>query len=108
MIVPERCNVSHPVQPDALAKTSPDATVAFFPSDHYFSDDISFMNHVDSAFHTVGTDPKSIVLLGIEPENAETSYGWIEPVQSLFGDLSKAVSRVGRFGKSQRRALPKG
>lgn len=80
-----------------LAKTSPDATVAFFPSDHYFSDDISFMNHVDSAFHTVGTDPKSIVLLGIEPENAETSYGWIEPVQSLFGDLSKAVSRVGRF-----------
>jgi mannose-1-phosphate guanylyltransferase len=80
-----------------LAKTSPDATVAFFPSDHYFSDDLSFMNHVDSAFRTVETDPGSIVLLGIEPEKAETSYGWIEPVPSLFGDLSKAVSRVSRF-----------
>ncbi|MFM9904014.1 MAG: sugar phosphate nucleotidyltransferase [Pyrinomonadaceae bacterium] len=80
-----------------LAKTSPDATVAFFPSDHYFSDDLSFMNHVNLAFRTVDTDPGSIVLLGIEPEKAETSYGWIEPVQSLFGDLSKAVSRVSRF-----------
>jgi mannose-1-phosphate guanylyltransferase len=80
-----------------LAKTSPDAAVAFFPSDHYFSDDYVFMNHVDAAFRTVEANPASIVLLGIEPENAETSYGWIEPVQSFFGDLSKAVSRVSRF-----------
>jgi len=29
------------------------------------------MNHVDSAFSTVETDPQSIVLLGIEPEKAE-------------------------------------
>lgn len=81
-----------------LAKTSPDARVAFFPSDHYFTDDTSFMNYVDSAFRTVEAEPGSIVLLGIEPEKAETSYGWIEPVQSLFGDLSKAVSRVSEVG----------
>jgi mannose-1-phosphate guanylyltransferase len=80
-----------------LAKMSPDATVAFFPSDHYFSEDVLFMNHVDSAFGMVEFNQQSIVLLGIEPEKAETSYGWIEPVQSLFGDLSKAVSRVSRF-----------
>ena len=80
-----------------LAKSSPDASVAFFPSDHYFSDDVSFMNHVDSAFNATETDPKSIVLLGIEPEKAETSYGWIEPVQSLLGSLSKSVSRVSKF-----------
>lgn len=80
-----------------LAKTTADATVAFFPSDHYFSDDLSFMNHVDGAFRTIETDPRSIVLLGIEPDSAETSYGWIEPAKSLFGDLARSVSRVGRF-----------
>ena len=80
-----------------LAKVSPDATVAFFPSDHYFSDDEGFMEYVDTAFRAVDVSPTSIVLLGIEPEKPETAYGWIEPVESLFGDLSRSVSRVGRF-----------
>lgn len=80
-----------------LAKSASEATVAFFPSDHYFADDLAFMNHVDAAFRAVETDPDSIVLLGIEPDTAETSYGWIEPVKSLFGGLAKSVSRVGRF-----------
>lgn len=80
-----------------LAKLSPEAIVAFFPSDHYFSNDKLFMNHVDSAYSTVEFSPQSIVLLGIEPEKAETSYGWIEPAKSLFGDVSKSVSRVSRF-----------
>lgn len=80
-----------------IAKTNAAATVAFFPSDHYFSDDQAFMSHVSSAFDMVKTDPSSIVLLGIEAEKPETSYGWIEPAPSLFGGLSKAVARVKRF-----------
>jgi len=80
-----------------LAKISPAATVAFFPSDHYFSDDAAFMNSVESAFGIAEINPQSIVLLGIEPEKPEPSYGWIEPVESLFGSLSKSVSQVKRF-----------
>ncbi|MGB7203388.1 MAG: sugar phosphate nucleotidyltransferase [Pyrinomonadaceae bacterium] len=80
-----------------LAKQAPDATVAFFPSDHYFSDDEEFMDHVDLAFDSVDVNPESVVLLGIEPEKAETSYGWVEPVESLFGGEPKSVSRVARF-----------
>lgn len=80
-----------------LAKSAPDATVAFFPSDHYFSDDRTFMENVETAFQAVEINPASLVLLGIEPESAETSYGWIEPQDTLFGDLAKAVSRVKRF-----------
>ena len=80
-----------------LAKFSPEATVAFFPSDHYFSDDEGFMTHVDFAFDTVRMNPESVVLLGIEPEKPETAYGWIEPAQSLFGSVPKSVSRVSRF-----------
>jgi len=80
-----------------LAKTSPDATVVFFPSDHYFSNDESFMDHVEAAFRTAEFHQQSVVLLGIAPEKAEISYGWIEPARSLFGDLAKSVSRVNRF-----------
>ena len=80
-----------------LAKMAPEATVAFFPSDHYFSDDRAFMNNVETAFQAVEMNPNSLVLLGIEPESAETSYGWIEPKETLFGDLAKAVSPVERF-----------
>ena len=80
-----------------LAKRDAEATVAFFPSDHYFSDDASFMNNVETAFQAVALNPDSPVLLGIEPESAETSYGWIEPQESLFGNLAKAVSKVKRF-----------
>jgi mannose-1-phosphate guanylyltransferase len=76
---------------------TPDAVVAFFPSDHYFSNDEAFMEHVDSAYRAADLNSDSRVLLGIEPEKPETSYGWIEPAQSLFGELTRSVSRVNRF-----------
>ena len=80
-----------------VAAHSPEAVVAFFPSDHYFSNDEAFMEHVDSAYTAAELNSDSIVLLGIEPEKPETSYGWIEPAESLFGGLSRSVSRVNRF-----------
>lgn len=80
-----------------LANHSPDATVVFLPSDHYLSDDEAFMKNVDSAFDAVDLDPDSVILLGIEPAKAEISYGWIEPVDSLFSDLSRSISRVRKF-----------
>ena len=80
-----------------LVSHSPDATIAFFPSDHYFSDDESFMTNVESAFEGAERNPDAIILLGIEPEKAEPSYGWIEPSDSLFGGLPGSISRVKRF-----------
>ena len=80
-----------------IAKNSPDATVAFFPSDHHFTDDEAFMRSVDTAFDAIKINADSVVLLGIEPDKAEPSYGWIEPVDSLFGSLNRSVSRVNRF-----------
>lgn len=80
-----------------LTKMSPDATVAFFPSDHYFSDDEVFMETVETAYRAADLNPGSVVLIGIEAAKPETSYGWIEPVDSLFGGLSRSVSRVKRF-----------
>jgi mannose-1-phosphate guanylyltransferase len=80
-----------------IAVETPEATIAFFPSDHYFSDDEKFMNNVDLAFDWVRWNSNSVVLLGIEPDKPETSYGWIEPYESLFGPMYGSVSRVRKF-----------
>lgn len=81
----------------SLLKLPSDATVAFFPSDHYFSNDTAFMTHVETAFRAAERSTETIVLLGIEPEKAETSYGWIEPSASIFDGLPSAITRVKRF-----------
>jgi mannose-1-phosphate guanylyltransferase len=80
-----------------LNNEHPDATVAFFPSDHYFSHDEVFMEHVSAAFDAVDIDSDAVVLLGIEPEKPEPSYGWIEPAESIFGTIPRSVSRVKQF-----------
>lgn len=73
------------------------AIVAFFPSDHYLSNNQIFMAHVGSAFRAVRVEPEMIVLLGIEPDRPETEYGWIEPSLSILDSLPKAIRRVTRF-----------
>lgn len=80
-----------------LSVLDPKAAVAFFPSDHYFADDRTFMSHVDAAFRAVKARPDLIVLLGIEPDRPEVEYGWIEPAPSMLGQLPKVIRRVRRF-----------
>lgn len=88
-----------------LAEAAPDAMVAFFPSDHYFSDDQSFMAHVESAFDAVCARPESVILLGIKPEGPEVEYGWIEPVSPGLTGNPDALSRVRRFWEKPPQAL---
>jgi mannose-1-phosphate guanylyltransferase len=80
-----------------VARKSSKATVALFPSDHYFADDMEFMSHVDNAFESVERQPEKVVLLGITPTGPETEYGWIEPQPSILGGLTRSVTRVKRF-----------
>ena len=77
-----------------LAERAPQARVAIFPSDHFVNDDQRFMGHVDMAFASVSSRPELTVLLGIQPESAETDYGWIEPA---FAVRETAAFMVRRF-----------
>jgi hypothetical protein len=54
-------------------------TVAFYPSDHFVSDDQSFGEHIEAAFAGARERPDLVTLLGIAADRAETGYGWIEP-----------------------------
>jgi len=80
-----------------VAIKSPKATVALFPSDHFFTDDQQFMSHVDTAFDAVQIAPETITLLGITPTSPEKEYGWIEPQRSILGSAARSITQVRRF-----------
>jgi mannose-1-phosphate guanylyltransferase len=80
-----------------LSRAAPSSTVAFFPSDHYFSDDAVFMSYVESAFEDARSRDDVVILLGIKPEGPEGEYGWIEPLSSGATTRTNALYRVSRF-----------
>jgi mannose-1-phosphate guanylyltransferase len=80
-----------------LSEVNPDSSVAFFPSDHYISDDVAFMSYVESAFEAARSRSNLVILLGIEPEGPEVEYGWIEPISPGLATNTDALSWVRRF-----------
>jgi mannose-1-phosphate guanylyltransferase len=68
-----------------IAARDPEAVVAFFPSDHFISDNVRFMAHVRAALDTAHQRRDLVMLLGLEPESPEVEYGWIEPTIAVKG-----------------------
>jgi mannose-1-phosphate guanylyltransferase len=60
-------------------------SVMFFPSDHFVSDDITFMRHMEEALGATVLRPDLVTLLGVAPDRAEPGYGWIEPGELVAG-----------------------
>jgi len=79
-----------------IAQLSPSATVAFFPSDHHFTNEPQFMAQIENAFAAVPTDTEEVTLLGIKADKPEIAYGWIEPDVALER-TNGYLSRVRRF-----------
>jgi mannose-1-phosphate guanylyltransferase len=75
----------------------PGCSVATFPSDHYVSDDESFMYYVDAAFEAAAVLPQTVLLLGINAKSPEVEYGWIEPADPVFLPCTGPLFRVDRF-----------
>ena len=86
-----------------IAARDPQAVVAFFPSDHYISDNSKFMSQIRSALNTARQRRDLVVLLGLEPENPEVEYGWIEPAKAIHGHAK--VFGVRRFWEKPNKML---
>jgi mannose-1-phosphate guanylyltransferase len=71
--------------------------VALFPSDHYISDDRTFMIHVEAAFEALSARPDLVALLGITPDGPEVEYGWIEPGGLVAWQRPAGLYSVRRF-----------
>jgi mannose-1-phosphate guanylyltransferase len=60
-----------------LHKRNPGAVVTVFPSDHFILEEDLFMQHVERAFRITETDGSRMVLLGAEPDEPDSEYGYI-------------------------------
>jgi mannose-1-phosphate guanylyltransferase len=89
-----------------LREMDQEAIVAFFPSDHHFSDDEAFFGHMESAYAAAASRPEQVILLGIPPDSPEVEYGWIEPGAAVDGAAPVSpVFPVSRFWEKPHRKL---
>ncbi len=63
----------------AVRHLAGDTPLVIMPSDHDIEDERAFMKAVAQAVEAVAGRREMVVLLGVEPRDAETEYGWIEP-----------------------------
>lgn len=63
----------------SILDRDPDARVWVLPSDHYVRDEEALARCTRAALARIDEDPERIVLMGIEPDSADTQYGWVLP-----------------------------
>jgi mannose-1-phosphate guanylyltransferase len=80
-----------------IAQYDSDAAVAFFPCDHYYSDDEAFASTVRAALAFSGEHPASLILVGAEASYPEVEYGWIDPGSPISTTSPATLSQVNRF-----------
>jgi mannose-1-phosphate guanylyltransferase len=56
-----------------------DGVMGIFTADHYKRDVLPHQRTVACEYALSAANPHSVVLIGAEPDNPETEYGWIEP-----------------------------
>lgn len=82
---------------EEIMRRDEEARVAFFPSDHHYSNAQAFRSCVASALTSNEEYPHHIMMLGTKPAYAETEYGWIEPGRTLVDTPTSPLRRVCRF-----------
>jgi mannose-1-phosphate guanylyltransferase len=78
-------------------RRDPGATIAVFPSDHFVSEDATFMEHVAYVAAWVNEHADRLVLLGAAPTEAEVEYGWIEVGRPLGSTRDRRIREIRRF-----------
>src|SRR5271154_6890534 len=74
-----------------LLRENPGAIIGLFPSDHVIANEKRFRETIERGIEIAASGP-NIVVLGIQPNRAETGYGYIEA-----GVASGPALRVRRF-----------
>jgi mannose-1-phosphate guanylyltransferase len=80
-----------------LYKQYGNATVAVFPSDHFIFRDDLFNLYLRQAFEAVEKCADKIVLLGVEPTEPESQYGYIVPESCTPGQGPRSVNAIKAF-----------
>ena len=83
----------------------PAAVMVVLPSDHFVGEDEPFMGHVGDVLGYLDRQGDRIVLLGAEPSEPETDYGWIELGEPLPGSGPSHLYRVRHFREKPSQAM---
>ncbi len=62
----------------SIASRDRNATIAVFPSDHYYSNENVIAEAVERAFVLSLREPDAVALVGASPQGLQGEYGWIE------------------------------
>jgi mannose-1-phosphate guanylyltransferase len=76
-----------------LLRTSPDAVLGLFPSDHVIVDEKKYRQTLQQGIE-IAAAGENIVVLGIRPTRPETGYGYIEAATTHVG--TGTLARTGR------------
>ena len=91
-----------------IAERDPAATVVVFPSDHFIWEEERFLLHVRDAVRASRHFADRIVVLGVEADGPEQSYGWIAPGPPCEADAGVELYHVRRFWEKPDRATAAG
>jgi mannose-1-phosphate guanylyltransferase len=73
-----------------LSELDPNAVMGVFPADHLIVKEARFRSFVKAAYKSAETN--DVVVLGIQPQWAETGYGYIEFPQNIRAGMLEAQS----------------
>jgi mannose-1-phosphate guanylyltransferase len=71
--------------------------VTVYPSDHYVSDEATFVGSVSHALEVVRRRTDLVVLMGVEATSPETEYGWIETYEEPLPLPGEPAFPIRRF-----------
>jgi mannose-1-phosphate guanylyltransferase len=80
-----------------IAERDPSATVVVFPSDHFIWEEERFLVHVRAGVRASRHFADRVVVLGVEADSPEQSYGWIAPGPPCGADAGAELYHVYRF-----------
>jgi mannose-1-phosphate guanylyltransferase len=78
----------------SILAQDPFAKVVFLPSDHYFEDEAVMEDALHQALDQVYARPRSVMLLGIQPNEADAELGYIVPGDALAENAFRVATFV--------------
>ena len=65
-----------------ILQRDPDAVLAILPSDHYVRDESAIAASLEKAVRLIGVQADRVMLLGLQPEDADPDLGYIVPAEA--------------------------
>jgi mannose-1-phosphate guanylyltransferase len=88
-----------------ILERDPNATVVLLPADHYLSDEPVMAASLRRAAALAQTDPSSIYLLGVEPDEPDTELGYILPMAPGREEASGVLRFIEKPNAARARTL---